>query len=490
MNRTAPFSPLALALALASCATGAGSAGTPTPAAAGDTWRSTPPPGGPAPQLVAPVPERHVLDNGLTVLLVRRPTLPLARISVVVRAGSALDPASRPGLASFLGEMLRAGTTTRTAAEISDAIETMGSELEIDVEEDALSLGATVLDATFAEALDIIADVTLNPAFAAAEVTRVRGERLAALAQAEDDPSYRAMSVLRRVLYPGHGYGHLVLGSAASLAAVTDADLRAFYAAHVRPANATVIVVGSVAPEIALAAVAGRFGGWRGTPGSTAPAGDATAVAPAVIAVNKAGAPQSELCIGHVGVPRSHSDYFALVIANSILGGSFNSRINMNLREDKGYTYGARSAFDFMRGPGPFVVTTAVESPATAAAIREVIKEIITLREADATREELSNAKSRYSVSLPGYFQAVETIAMMMGNIVIFDLPLDYYQRLPERIAAVGLADVRRVAVEHLQPGNLAVVVVGDAPTVVPARAELGRGEVTVWTESPVAPER
>ncbi len=467
---------LLAALLLGACAT-PGARLAPSTQPPGD-WRTAPPAGGPPPALRAPVPERHVLANGLTVLLVHRPGLPLVHTTIMIRAGAAQDPADRPGLAGLLGELLRAGTTTRSAAEVAEAIETLGGSLEIDVDDDAMTVSTSVLEEHHAQAMALLADVVQRPALAADELERVRDERLAALAAALADPGYVAAATCRREIFGPHRYGHTPLGTAATIRAVNESELRAFVARYLRPSNSAVILVGSLPPAAARAAAEAHFGAWSDTGGTPPPLAAPVAQEPSLLVIDKPGAPQTQLCVAHLGVARRHPDYLRLMVANAILGGSFSSRINMNLREDKGYTYGARSHFEMLRAGGAFVVSTAVETAVTAPAVGEIVKELVTMREADVQREELTTAKNRYSLSLPGYFQTVRSVAAMVGNIYLHELPLDYYQTLPAAVDQIGLADVRRVAQEALRPEALHIVAVGDAAAISDALQALGRGAV------------
>jgi zinc protease len=444
------------------------------------SFRAQPPAPGPTPELVAPVPTKTVLDNGLTVLTYQKKGLPLVYVEVAVKAGSAADPEALPGLAGFTADMLKQGTKTRSASQIAEEVETLGSGIGVEVDEDSTSVSFSALAQNFAPVFDVAADVLLNPAFANEEVERSRKRRLGSLAEVRDDPHSAVWRVFKRTIFGDTPYGHTVIGEEKAIAKISAKDLRGFYDKVYAPANAAIVVVGDVSDADAVAEVKKRLGGWKPAKGA-APTTPPKAPEPndaALVLVNKRDAPQSQLNIGHLGVPRDHPDYFSLVLCNAILGGQFNSRINMNLREDKGYTYGARSQFEFWRGAGPFVVSTAVRTDVTAPAIQEVLKEIDHMRASDVTPEELSNAKSRYSLSLPGYFQTVGAIGSMFSGLYLFNLPLDYYQRLPENIAKVTVADVRRVAEQHLKPQALSIVVVGDKQKVISALGDLQRGAV------------
>lgn len=435
------------------------------------------------PPLRVPVPTKVVLENGLTVMVLHKPGLPLIDIEVVVRSGSAADPRDRLGLANFTASMLKAGTTTRSSKAISEEIETRGATLGVRTDEDAIALNTTVLTENADPVLDIVADVLQHPAFDASEIQRVRQQVLTSLEQIKNDPTEAATAVFQDVVFGNHPYGHVMFGTRANVEKITRSDLQTFYAQHIHPANTAVIIVGDLTVEAATAAISKRLGGWKSTKGIvSAPPGPPAQDEAHVVVVDRPGAPQSQLRIGHLGVARNDPDYYALMMCNAVLGGLFNSRINMNLREDKGYTYGARSSFEFMRGPGAFVIGTAVRTDVTDASIREIIKEVAKIRQEDVKAEELEHAKSRYSLSLPGYFQTVQGIGRMVADIFLYDLPLDYYQQLPSHIQEVTVADVRRVAEQHLHESQMSIVVVGDRRMVEAGLTDLQRGPIAFRT--------
>jgi zinc protease len=450
-----------------------------------EPFRQQPPAGAGELALQLPSATRTSLGNGLSVVALTQRNLPLVHARVVIRSGSAADPGDIPGLAGFLAEMLEAGTPGRSATEVAAAVENLGSSLSVSADTDTVQVSFTCMTEHFAAILAVVADVVRNPAFAEDELVRVRERQLAELAQALANPGSMAARRFRERVYPGpHPYAHTTLGSDAGIRAVSGESLRSFHQRYFRPQNAAVVVVGDVETEAAVAAMQEQFGTWAddfpgGAQGSNRPwhEDDHMLLQPrAIDLVHKAGAPQSQLRIGHVSVSRHHAEYFNLVIMNAILGGVFNSRINMNLREDKGYTYGARSYFDFALLQGPFVVYAGVRTDATAAAIREVLKEIDTIRSADVSEAELTQAKNAYTLSLPGYFQSISGIAGMLASLYLFDLPLDYFQTLPEKLRAVTVADVRRVAQSFLHPESLQIVVVGDRDKVQTDLAALDYG--------------
>jgi zinc protease len=443
-----------------------------------DAWRKTRPPTGPLPTLQAPLGHKSQLENGLTIVTVPKQALPLVHVSVVIKSGSAQDPATLPGLASFMADMLKMGTRSQSAQAIAEAVETQGASLELSADEDNIMLSATVLKDNVGAVLDVIADVLRHPDFAKDEMERARKLRLSTLSQLDSEPVHLSRRVFREVVFGQHPYGHVPFGTAPGLHKIKRQDLRAFYKTHVRPANVAVMVVGDLSVAEAQSHIEKRLGGWNGAPQTQTPPTAPTESAPQVALVPRPGAPQSQVVVGNLGVARGTPDYYPLVMCNAILGGLFNSRINMNLREDKGWTYGARSTFDFKRERGPFFVAAGIRTDVTGEAIREILGEIAKMRDSDVSEEELGNAKNRYSLSLPGYFQTVEGVSSMLASLYLFNLPDDYYQKLPEHLAAVTVADVRRVATTYLHPDKLSVVVVGDPAHVEPALRDLGRGPV------------
>lgn len=471
------------AVALVITATGAGCATTGAEARADAasgprSFRSGPPDPGPAPELKAPVPARKVFDNGLTVFTVQRGTLPLVSLQVVIRSGSAADPSDLPGVAGFLGDVLKAGTTSRSAARIAEEIETLGSSLDVSVAEDAITITCTTLSENFGAVFDVVADLVMNPAFSPSEIERVRRQRLADLAEERDDPARTANRVFRRAVFHDHPYGHTPLGTEAAVARIDADALEAFYRASFVPQNTAVVVVGGLDPEVALLEVEARLDPWQREAVELPPLPEPDELPAGITLVDKRNSAQSELRVGHLGVKRAHPDYFPTIMLNAVLGGMFNSRINMNLREDKAYTYGARSTFAFLRAGGYFGVFTAVRTDATGPALTEILKEIDRMIDTGVSDEELRGAKNRYSLSLPGYFQTVEGIGAMVSNIYLYDLPLDYYQQMPPAIEAVTRADILRVAKDRLHPRELSITVVGDEMQITTGLGELQRGAI------------
>lgn len=444
--------------------------------------RSQVPRPGPAPELRLPGLEKRALSNGLPVWLVEQHEVPVVQVTLVVAAGGNADPAGKPGLASMTAAMLDEGAGQRSALAIADAIDYLGASLATTNSFDASAVRLWVPVARLADALPVMADVATRPAFPAAELERLRKERLTAMLQARDDPAQVAGLSFPRLVFGSHRYGTSLQGTPASVEAFTPGDLQAFYAGFYRPDRSTLLVVGDVRPDEAMRLLESAFGGWK-PEGAAAPlpaVGDAPqAKARQVYIVDKPGAPQSQIVIGGVGVPRASPDYFPLQVLNTLLGGSFTSRLNQNLREEHGYTYGAGSAFDMRLAAGPFLARAGVQTEVTAEALTEFFKELNGVLE-PIPADELARAKNYVALGFPGEFETTGDIAARLEEAVVYRLPEDYFSRYVERIQAVTAADVQRVARRYVTPGRFTVVVVGDRKTIEAPVRGLKLGPVTV----------
>ncbi len=420
----------------------------------------------PDPKLTLPPVERRKLSNGLDVLVVEQHELPIVSMNLVMKMGAAGDPADKAGLASLTADMLDEGTATRSSLEISDQLASIGSSLQIAAGWDSVTASMRTLTRHLDRSLEIYADVISNPAFPEKDLERLRLQRLAGLRQQRDNPDAIAGLVFQTVLYGrGHPYGHPLTGDEASLQSLNAADVRGFYETYYRPNNSALIVVGDVKPDAVVAKLEKAFAGWKS---AHVPAVDVSA-APvqrdhaAIYLVDRPGSVQSVIQIGQVGVPRSSPDYFPLFVMNRILGGASSARINLNLREDKGYTYGASSTFSFRRGAGPFTAQAPVQGFSTKESVIEFMKEIRGIRgEIPVTPAELEAAKQSIVRGFPRGFETPDQIANNLELIVTYDLPDTYFNSYLERVQAVTLEDVNRVANRYLQPDRMAVVIVGD----------------------------
>ena len=444
--------------------------------------RLQPPALGPAPTLTVPAIDKRTLSNGLPIWIVRTHKVPLAQLELVVRAGSAADPLQKFGLASLTADMLDEGAGSRSALEIADAIDYLGAELSTNSTSDASFVDLHVPVARLAEALPVVADVVLRPTFAENELNRLREERLTALVQAEDDPEQLIEFAFPRIVYGAkHRYGTGAIGTAASLKGFTVDDLRRFHEAQYGPSNALLVVTGDVSADTLVPALEGAFGSWKAGMGAAAGVSEKPPqlTARRVFLIDKPGAAQSQIRIGWVGVPRSTPDYFALRVLNTILGGAFTSRLNMNLREAHGYSYGAGSSFDMRRGAGPFYAAAGVQTDKTVEALKEFFNELRRIHD-PIPDEEVQKAENYLALLLPRNFESTRAIASSISQIFVFDLPADFYQTYNDRVHAVSSADLKRAADTYIQPDKFAVVVIGDLKKIEASVRALNLGAVTV----------
>jgi zinc protease len=445
-----------------------------------EPWRATPPPPGPAPIARLPRASTFSLANGLTVYVVEAHHLPIVSANLVLRSGSAADPKDAPGLAGFTAAMLDEGTANRTAPRIADDVHALGASLSTGAQPDGSNAAIRALQSNAKDALSILADVVLAPAFPEREVERVRNERLTQILQQRDQPFQTAIRVMGSCLYgPNHPYGHMPLGTEESLRKIGRKELLDFYRSAYSPKNSALVLAGDVTEADARKLAQDVFGSWKSA-GSPPPA-PATGVStgPRIVIVDKPGTRQTAVLAGQIAVTRSDPDYEKLDLLNTVLGGLFSSRINMNLREDKGYSYGAYSFVGQNRGVGPFVAGASVRPDATGPSIEELLKEITKIRDTGITEQELTLTKEANTRSLPALFETTAATAFTMAGIFLFDLPLDYYETYPPRVNALTKSDLDAVARKHLTPDRMTVVAVGDRATIEPQIAKLGMGTIS-----------
>lgn len=428
--------------------------------------RSRPPRVGPPASMTLHEPVRFTLANGLPVVLVERHELPVVSLQILVMGGA--TSLGRAGLAALTADMLDEGTATRSSMEVATELERLGATFMSSAGVDAGQVELVALRHRLEPSLDLVADVVTAPAFPAGELERVRDERITHLVQQLDDPRALANNALSRTLFgPDHPYGLPLLGTRSSLRGITRADVVAHYRRHYHAGNATVLVAGDVSEAALRELLEPRFGGWHVAEAAPAPAAEALPTgAPKVVLVDRPGAAQSEIRVGKVAVDRATPDYFALTALNTVLGGSFTSRLNATLREERGYTYGAGSGFAMRRSPGPFVAQAAVHTPVTDDAVAVFLEEIRRMRDEPVPTDELERAKRYAALRLPQRFETVGDLTARLCEAVVYDLPGDYWSTWVERLLAVDPADVQRAAREHLDPRGTAVVVAGDRAAV------------------------
>jgi predicted Zn-dependent peptidase len=439
--------------------------------------RSRLPAPGPDPAFTLPSAVKQRLDNGLALWTVERRGLPLVSIALLLPAGSALDPPGQSGLAALTADMIDEGSGDRSAIQMQEAFARIGAELDTETGPDSVLLSLSVLERFVPEGLQLLADIAARPRLAGADVERVRTLRMNRLRQLKDIPGVNAEAVLLKAVYGPLAYGHLPIGSTTSLASLTREDVARFHLSRYDAAGATLIGVGATSPDAFARQADAAFRDWAGSPEARTPAAGAGGAAesqdelprraPRLLLVDRPGAAQTELRIGHRGVPRRTADFHALVLLNAVLGGHFMSRLNLNLRERKGYTYGVRSSFDFRRMAGPFSVQTSVRTDATADAVGEILGELSAIRgQKPAGDGELALSVATLTKGYPRSFETIGQVARGLAQLALYELPDDTFEVFTPRIRSLNTADVTRVAHAHLDPDSAVIVAVGDATRI------------------------
>lgn len=444
---------------------------------------SPPPLPAPAP-LTVPAVRSAALPNGIRLRVVEQHELPLVQVTLTVAGGSRLDGES-PGMASFMAGMLDEGAGARDAVALQGELAYLGASLSTTADWDRFTVSLKVPVRTLPAALAIMADVVQRPTFRAEEVRRQRDLRLTSLLQARDQPGAIASLAFSRVAFPeGHPYHRNAAGDSVSVAALDSAGVRAFYEGVLRPDRASLFVVGDVTEAQVRTLVTEHLGAWRPTgPATPIPAPPATVPHPAttrVWLVDKPEAAQSVIIIGWPGVERTSPDHAALAVMNTLLGGSFSSRLMTNLRETKGYTYGASSGFSYRTAPGPFTASAQVRTNVTDSSLVEFFRELRAIRDTPVPREELERGKAYVELDLPGSLETTSQVAAQMAELGVFGLTLEELPRLSSQVRAVTAEDVQQVARKYLTPDRAHIVVVGDLGRVRAPIEALGLGPVTV----------
>jgi zinc protease len=427
--------------------------------------------------------EEFTLSNGLRVYLVESHALPVVAAALIVRAGSAADPIDLPGLSAFSAAMLDEGTASRDALGVARDLEALGARMRIRSWPDANYITLRTLKGNVANAMEIMSDVVLTPSFPVSEIERVRDDRITSIVQERDSPYRAAVRVLWPALYGSeHPYGHVPSGTEKSLGEISRDDLVNFYADHFTPANAALILAGDLTSTEAKALAEVSFGGWSGSGEATPRPSVGTRASERVIVVDQPDAPQTMVLMAQTSVERSHPDYEKLNTMNQVMGGLFTSRINMNLRETHGYTYGAYSWLSESRGVGPLFVRSSVRADVTGASVVEMLTEVEGMLQKEVTPEELELAKASFSRSLPALFETSRRTVATVGELYVYDLPANYYEGLPARIGALTAAEVFEATKKHLKPDQMIITTVGDRETIEQQLGPLELGTIVVRT--------
>ena len=417
---------------------------------------------GPAKAFQFPDFEIHTLDCGLQVYLAPYPRAPMLHQLLILPGGGQQDPPDRAGLASLTGSLMDEGTDHRSALEIAKQVETLGGYLSSQADWDTMSASLGMLGRHSRQGLEILAEVGLHASFPAKEVERLRNQFSAELQHRQAQPSALASDALFQILYPGTVYATPLIGTQESISIISRQEILDTAQREISPLGAALILVGDLEPDTTLPMIEETFGDWQGNPRP-----DSTTIQPPLLdglrisLVDRPQAPQTELWLGSVGVPRSHPDRAGLTVLNSLLGGKFTSRINLNLRERLGITYGASTSFSKRRGPGPFVVAASIDTEAVETAIREILFEIRRLQDEPVEEEELADTLSYLLGIFPYTLQRIEGLASRLADLATYDLPRDYFPSYLEQIAAVTRPDLQRLAQQHLNPDAMGVVAVG-----------------------------
>jgi zinc protease len=441
--------------------------------------RSVPPAAGRSRPFHFPRFLRQKLANGLEVLAARLPDVPLVSLELVTPAGGQQDPRGREGLAALTAGVIDEGTERRTSPEIAAYVETLGGYFVAGIDWDEGFIATGLLARYLPAGLDLLAEVATEPTFPDEEIERLRTQRLTEIVRRRQDPGLLAEDRLAAVVYRGTVYDHPPAGLPESLAALTRDDLVSFYRSYYTLAGSRIIAVGDLDPEELLRDVEGRFAALPPGPPEAPQIVPAPLDGVEVHIVDRPGGAQTELRIGHAGVPRTDPDYIPVIVLNTILGGKFTSRINLNLRERHGYTYGASSRFTPRLGPGPFVVDAAVATESAGAAAAETLGEIRRIREELVEPQELEETLSYVGGVFPYTFQTTSDLAKRLETLAVYGLPDDYFERYLERLPTITREEILTIARRHLHPDRIAVVAVGPAETLVPQLEPLGTVTVT-----------
>jgi zinc protease len=423
--------------------------------------------------------KRFRLKNGLRVILAESHKLPLVGVEMVVRTGNGANPPDKAGLADLVADMLDEGTTTRSATRIAEEIAQLGATLSTNATWDASSLSISALSENIDRALDVWADVLLQPAFSEDDLARVRENLLSALARRKDSPPLVAGVTFARVLYgERHPYGWPAGGTEKSVRRLTRGEVQAFFQEYYRPNNAVLVVAGDIREAELRAKMERRLAGWKPKPVPPVKIPKAPPVAKTrIFLVDKAGAPQSSIRLGLVGIERKNPDYYRALVTNQILGGGF-KRLTLNLRETKGWTYGVASMFEARRTPGPWTAGGEFVANHTADSVTEIVKEISTLCTDEVGDRELKETKDEIVRAFPARFATANQVAAQMAALAVYDLPDKDLENFSARIASVTATDVRKTAQKYLHPDNLVIVVVGDRTTIEPSLRKIGEVEL------------
>ncbi|MCH2506074.1 MAG: insulinase family protein, partial [Dehalococcoidia bacterium] len=442
-----------------------------------DRWKMPEP--APEPSFTPPLPVRHQLANGMSIAVVESRGAPIVSFALVLRAGAVSDPEDLPGLASFTAQMLMEGTEGRTSLEIANAAEFIGARISSDARREYTLLSSETLTKHFPTALELVADLVKQPTFPEHELERVRREHLTDLRRSKDDPTSVAERLVAGLVFSkDSGYGHYIFGTEDSASALTRVDLQKLFQGVYTPGRATLVVVGDTNLEEVTQQAQDLFGDWSGE-GSYVPQEaintNGTMPSTTIYLVDQPGAAQSVIRALQPTIPRKHPDYFGLTLVNYVFGGQFSARLNQNLRQDKGYSYGYQSSVHWYQGTSLVSAGGSVQTEVTKESVQETLKEFQEIRGGrPITGEELDAAKAGILQGYPASFERSGMVLHHLIQLLVFDLPDDYFQSVGPGITAVSLEDAHRVAAERIKDDSLQLLVVGDREKIEVGLRELG----------------
>ncbi|MEX2584152.1 MAG: pitrilysin family protein [Gemmatimonadota bacterium] len=441
--------------------------------------RSTVPGPGPLRPFSFPPIDHLTLTNGLPVLYARTDGVPVVTFSLLIPAGGIREQREDAGLATLTGSLLESGTLRLDAPTIAQRLEKLGVRVHVGSSWEVSHVDFTALADRAAAAAELIAELVREPSFPAGEVERLRNEQLASIVQRRAEPRGLANEAAARFIFSEDTpFSRPLTGTARTVSALDRDEIASFHARNFTPQGAALVVAGNADPATVRDIAESSFGSWSGgEPESAAGPVFPRTDGPQVVVVERPGAVQSEIRVGHIGVPRKVPDYFQILVMNTILGGAFSSRLNLNLRERHGFTYGVSSGFVMRRKPGPFIVSTAVQTEVTGRAVSEILFELRRIREGDVTDAELSDARQYVAGTFPLRLQTTDGVASRLAELAIYDLPDSYLADFAERILAVSADEVVTAARQHVEPDRLTVLVVGDPEHVRPQLEALGIGQ-------------
>jgi zinc protease len=421
-----------------------------------------------AAKLALPPMAEKTLNNGLKIIVAENHEQPVVSMRLLIKAGSCLDPADRAGLANMTAGLLRKGTATRDANKISQEIDFIGGSLGAGSDLDASYATSEVLSKHFDKGLNLLSDIVLNPAFASAEIERLRKQTIGALMQSKDDPNSIVDEQYKKYLFGDHPYGKPESGTIESVSSLTRDDIVAFWQKNYIPNNSVLFVVGDVKPEDVFPKIEANLGAWKqGTPPDMKFVAAKPASGIKIVLINKPDATQSSIKIGNLGIDRYNPDIFNCRVMNYILGGGgFVSRMMTEIRQKRGLTYDINSQFTYNRFPGEFTVTTYTRNDSTARAISGIFEELNKIRDADVAPQELKETISFYNGMFPRQFETLDQVANQLSNVELYSLGKDYLAGYLDRIGKVTEVDVRSVAQKYIDPKNVLIVVVGRADDI------------------------